>query len=324
MQPLKQTTIKHMKKSISIITIVGISFLFFFYGCTKEDEGMGERGILSLQITDAPSDDDHIKGIFITIAGIKVNGKPVRTFVPQTIEISSFNNGKTKLILEKELASKEYQHLTLVLDKEQNDKGETPGNYVLTDDNKKHDLFEENNSSGEIEINKNFEILSSAETRLVIDFDLRKAVVHSENVTGNSYRFADDNGLRQAVRLVDESKTGSITGKVYKRGKDDDQMFVLLYRKGEFDDFAETSEKEILFPGSVSSARIEQDGSYKLSFVEEGEYEIKIASFKNSDDGYHFKGFLRTTSRRTGSMLNDVSVSAGSEVELNIEIFTLI
>jgi hypothetical protein len=101
-------------------------------------------------------------------------------------------------------------------------------------------------------------------------------------------------------------------------------MFVLLYRKGEFDDFKETSERKVLFPGSVSSARIDQDGNYRLSFIEEGEYEIKVASFKNSGNGYHFNGFLKTTSRRTGTLLNDISVSAGSELELNIEVFTLI
>jgi hypothetical protein len=313
-----------MKKSIPVITFLVISSFFFIFSCTKDDDGMGERGILSLKITDAPSDDDHIKGIFITIAGINVNGKPIRTFIPQTIEISSYNNGKTKLILEKELASKDYRHLTLLLDKKKNDSGEAPGNYVLTDDNMKHDLFEQVSSSGEIDIIKDFEILPGAETRLVIDFDLRKAVVHDENVTGNTYRFADKNGLQQAVRLVDESKTGNITGRVYKRGKDDERMFVLLYRKGEFDDFKETSERKILFPGSVSSARIDQDGNYRLSFIEEGEYEIQVASFKNSGNGYHFNGFLKTTSRRTGTLLNDISVSAGSELELNIEVFTLI
>jgi hypothetical protein len=312
-----------MKRSILIITFLVISSFFFLHSCTKEDDGMGERGTLSLKITDAPSDDDQIKGIFITIAGIKVNGKPIRNFVPQTIEISSYNNGKTKLILEKKLAAKQYRNITLVLDKEKNDRGDTPGNYVLTDDNMKHDLFEQVNSSEEIGIIKDFEILPGAETRLVIDFDLRKAVVHGENVAGYTYRFADNNGLQQAVRIVDESKTANITGKVYKRGKDDDKMLVLLYRKGEFDDFKETSERKILFPGSVSSASIDQDDNYRLSFVEEGEYEIKVASFKNSGNGYHFTGFLKTTSKRTGTLLNDISVSAGSELELNIEVFTL-
>jgi len=312
-----------MKKSILSITLLVITAFFYLVGCTHDDDGMGERGILSLLITDAPSDDENIKGIFITIAGIKLNGKPVRNFKPQTLEISSYNNGTTKLILDKELASKEYRHVTLVLDKEKSDNGEVPGNYVLTDDHIKHDLFEQVNSTGEIEITKSFEISTKAETRLVIDFDLRKAVVHSEEVATRSYRFAGDNGLQQAVRIVDESKSGNITGQVFNKGKDDDQIFVLLYRKGEFNDIKETSEKKVLFPGTVSSARIEQDGSYRLSFIEEGEYEIKVAAFKKSGDRYFFKGFLKTTSRRTGTLLDDVSVSAGSELQLNIEVFTL-
>jgi hypothetical protein len=313
-----------MKKSILLITLIVIIPFLFFTGCINDDDGLGERGILSLQITDAPSDDENIKGVFITIAGIRINGKPVRTFAPQTIEISSYNNGTTRLILEKEMASKEYQQVTLVLDKEKSDNGKTPGNYVLTDDHIKHDLFEQVNSTGEIDLTKNFEILTGEETRLVIDFDLRKAVVHGEVASGNSYRFIEGNGLQQAVRIVNESKTGNITGRVYKRGKDNDQIFVLLYRKGEFDDFKETSEKKVLFPRSVSSTKIEQDGSYRLSFIEEGTYEIKLAAFKNSGKGYYFKEFLNTTSRKTGTLLNEVSVSAGSELQLNIEIFSLI
>jgi hypothetical protein len=312
-----------MKKSILLITPFVIAAFFFFVSCNNDEEGLGERGILSLLITDAPSDDENIKGIFITIAGIKLNGKSVRNFEPQTIEISSYQNGTTRLILEKELASKEYRQVTLILDKEKSAMGGIPGNYVLTDDHIKHDLFEQVSSTGEIEITKNFEILTGAETRLVIDFDLRKAVVHSDEVAARSYRFAGDNGLQQAVRMVDESKSGNITGQVFKRVKDNDQIFVLLYRKGEFDDFKETAEKKVLFPGAVSSARIEQDGSYRLSFIEEGEYEIKVAAFKKSGDGYFFKGFLKTTSKRTGTLLDDVSVSAGSELQLNIEVFSL-
>jgi hypothetical protein len=313
-----------MKKLIPfLIILVAIPF-FLFIRCTKDDDTLGERGILSLKITDAPSDDENIKGIFITIAGIKVNGKPVRTFAPQTIEISSYNNGKTKLILAREMASKEYRQVTLVLDKEKDDEGVSPGSYVLTDDNVKHDLFDNIKSKGEIEITKNFTISSGEETRLVIDFDLRKAVVHRKEVAGYSYNFVNDAGLQKAVRLVDESKSGNITGRVYKRGKDTDQIYVLLYRKGEFDDFNETSEKVVLFPGSVSSTKIEQDGSYRLSFIEEGEYEIKVAAFKNSGDGYFFNGFLRTTSKKTGTLLHDLSISAGADLQIDIEVFSLI
>jgi hypothetical protein len=85
---------------------------------------------------------------------------------------------------------------------------------VLTDDNMKHDLFEQVSSSGEIDIIKDFEILPGAETRLVIDFDLRKAVVHDENVTGIPIGLLIIMAFNKAVRLVDESKTGNITGRV--------------------------------------------------------------------------------------------------------------
>ena len=315
-----------MKRTTLIPIILAFTAIFLFTYCTRDDDGTGERGTLLLKITDAPSDDENISGIFITISEIRINDKPVRSFKPQTIEISALNNGKTKLLLDRELASKQYRQITLVLDKVNDDAGKSPGNYVLTNDNKKHDLFRRSASSGKFELFQDFGILTGSKTSLVIDFDLRKAVVYEKEEAAGTYSFVSDEEFRHAIRIADEEKTGTIWGNLTAGGKTHDQIFVLLYRKGEFDEVAETSGKtpgRILFPNAVSSALVEPNGEYRLCFIKEGDYELKVAAFRKMGDKHQFSKFLRTTSRRTRTRVNDVKVSAGSELQLNIEVFTL-
>jgi hypothetical protein len=315
-------------KTKTIVTMIAVfTAVFLLTRCTKDDSGLGERGMLTLLFTDAPSDDENIKGIFITVAGIKINGKIVRNFAPKTIEVSDLRDGKTEVLLKKELASKKYRQVTFLLDEEKDDTGETPGNYVLTKDNIKHNLFEGTKTRGEIDILKEFEVSTGLETKLVIDFDLRKAVVYNEPNSKSLYRIVTDNELQNAVRMVVDEKSGTITGLVNKRGRTTGNLFVLLYRKGEFDEITESSgfsESKVLFPRSVSSTMVEHDGSYKFWFVEEGEYEVKVASFTKMDGSLIFREFLRTTSKKTGTLLNSIMVPAGSEVQINIEVFNLL
>lgn len=317
-----------MKKNCVMLASALLGIIFLFTRCTDDEEINLQSGTLILKITDVASDDENIKGIFITVTDLKLDGKPVRGFNPQTIEISDLTHGKTRVMLEKELAAKQYEKVTLVLAAGTGEQGNPPGCYVLTTDNSKHNLFSESGNPDVLEVtaSKTFELLPARNNKLVIDFDLRKAIVRNPSAD-SGYRFVTPPELENAIRLIDEEASGTITGSVYAKDLERTHFYVFVYRKGEFKPSVEgtgTGKSKVLFSNSVTSSRVETDGSYFIPFVEEGDYEVRIASFRrNRDNVYTFQGFARTTSKNTGMLLDSVSVVSGSETELNIEVFSL-
>ncbi|WP_372946846.1 DUF4382 domain-containing protein [Mariniphaga sp.] len=312
---------------------IALSLLFsvvLFVQCTKDDDlENAEKGTLTVKLTDAPSDDLNVQGTFVTVADVKIDGKSVEGFTKQTIEISAYQNGNTKLLLSGDVAAKSYNQITLVLDKEADASGNSPGCYVLTEDETKHDLFAETNTSGEISVSKAFEVSQDTETSVVVDFDLRKAVVRNQEGSGNSdYKFVTSAELQNAIRTAIIDECGEVSGEIENTFGTDAQTYVFIYKKGEFNASAESAgsgDSNVLFANAVTSAKVESDGSYKLAFLEEGDYEIHLASYeKTGENHFSFQGFLNANSTINNLLLNNISVSAQSKVKLDIEILSLL
>ncbi len=315
-----------MKKRNAFLFLMLAVITLFLSNCSEDETINPKAGNLILKLTDAASDDKDIKGIYITISSVKVNGKPVRNYIPQTIDISALRNGETETIIDKDLPAKEYDQISLVLAAHNDNSENTPGCYVLTKDNRKHNLMAGGSAEIELILSKAFELIPGEVTRLVVDFDLRKAVIRAES--GESgYRFVTNQELENAIRIIDEKQTGNIAGTVSTHHSDEFEIYILIYNEGVFKAAVEgtgTGKSKILFPNAVTSTKMEPDGSYFLSFLEEGNYEIRLAAFKrNNSNVFSFYGFVPTTSRRTGMLLNNIQVLPGSEIELDIEIFRL-
>ena len=99
----------------------------------------------------------------------------------KTIEISNYQDGDVKTILNEKLEVGTYNELSLVLDAESDVNGDYPGSYLLTNDNEKYAMDLDSESSIEISLDKEFNIDQSGETNLVVDFDLRKLIIREEN-----------------------------------------------------------------------------------------------------------------------------------------------
>src|SRR5690554_153504 len=315
-------------KTMNLQTITVFFFLAaILFACTDDSEISLRSGTFTLKVTDAASDDEEVDKIFLTISDVKLNDKPVRGFEPQTIEISSLTNGKTHLLLQKELPAKEENQLTLVLSSEALTSSAEPGCYVLTKDNTRHNLFKDGIAMKEIVVSNKFDLNGGEETKIVADFKLRKAIIYSDS-SKSKYNFVTDNELKKAIRLVHENETGSIYGTVESRIIYEHDIYVLIYKAGEFKASEEgtgSGPSNILFANAVSSAKMEEDGSYEVPFLEEGKYDIRLAGFrKNNLSEDVFMGFLPTTSRRTGTILNNIEIQPDSNVNINIEIFRLL
>lgn len=235
-------------------------------------------------------------------------------------------NGDTEVILNKELAAKQYDQISLQLSHGSGTAGDLNGCYVITSDSTYHNLSSDGSTETEIILSKEFELLPGNTTTLVADIDLRKAITRSDSGTSR-YSFVTPPELRNSIRVVSEDSTGTIFGSVSSRQLADNEIYVLIYKTGEFQASVEgtgTGPSNVLFANAITSNKMESDGSYMLPFLEPGEYDIRLAQFvKFFNEEYTFYRFLPTTSRGTGVQLNKISIEPGMEKEIDIEVFRL-
>src|SRR5688572_27253765 len=101
---------------MKLSTIAFAALAVFGISACSDNEPMG-KGDVDFEITDAPCDDASVKGVFVTIAEVRIDGKPIPGFTKQTIDLKAYQEGNTKLLVgAKQLDAKSYNNLTLVLD----------------------------------------------------------------------------------------------------------------------------------------------------------------------------------------------------------------
>lgn len=316
-----------MKTKKAGLYVLTIALMMVFTNCSDDSIFHKEKanGQLNLSITDAPTDDATVEGTFITISEIRIDGKKVEGFSKQTIEISAYRDGNAKLLFESDATAKSYSTITLVLDNETDASGSAPGTYVLDSDNHKHRLAGSAEATTEITISKSFSVDENAKTEMIIDFDLRKSIVRDTDIQNQTdYKFVTKAELNSSARLVRKEDCGTIYGKVNEGLVNDKELYVFVYKKGNFNSTTESQgqgSSDVLFAKSVTSAKVEMDGSYKLPYLEEGNYEVHIVAYEKNYLGKSmFSLMVNAASSISGLVLDNVTVSADSQVLLNIKI----
>ncbi len=234
---------------------------------------------------------------------------------------------------EGQLEAGAYSQVKLILDYESDADGNAPGCYVLTDDNEKIALSSSSGSIGSITLqNSDFTVSEEGFTELVLDFDLRKAIMRAGEDLDNdgdkdSYGFVSEAERRSAIRLAEKGRTGMAEGQCENAYTFTDKVVVYAYTEGSFNKNVETNDGDgdgIRFENAVSSALVAEDGSYELHFLEEGEYELYFAGYEEEDDGqFELEGGLELDI--TGALnLGAVDIKANSGTELNVLITGII
>lgn len=294
--------------------------LFLVFACSSSDDGLNNENNseykTTVLITDAPVDNPEVQAVFITIADVKVNGKSLEGFQKTSLEISSLTNGNTKLLGEVDLESGTTSSINLVLDNTSAASGGGTGNYVLTTSGEKKALA---SSSLDIFLNDQAEIEAADTNELVLDFDLRKAIVIDQD--GN-YSFVNATKLAGSIRAVNTSNAGTIKGTVSNIGDaSDGKVVAFAYKKGTFsNNETQATQGEAYFSNAVTSSVVSSsNGQFELHFIESGDYEIHFASFSDSDNNgkLSFDGKLSATSATDLNLLN-LSVNANSEVSIEV------
>ncbi|MFT6322061.1 MAG: hypothetical protein ACJAT4_002996 [Granulosicoccus sp.] len=314
--------------------VQGMLFLaiaMIFTNCKKDDESTN-NGTAEFEITDAPIDDTNVKGAFVTVTAVKIDGEVISNFSGAvTIDLLAYQNGNTKALGLGELEAGTYSNVSLVLDYEKDVNGDTPGCYVLAADNTKHSLQSSTNSTSEIIINSgNFEVEENSTTKLVVDFDVRKAIKQQDSPQANdNYDFVTEAELRTSLRMVNKNRTGKVKGKVSDSfGQGGDRIVVYAYKKGTFTQSTETSgqgSSSIMFKNAETSAVVDASGNYNISFLTEGEYELHYVGYEdtNSDGKMEAKGFLEVSALASLNLLG-LQLDASAEISVDVTVVSVV
>ena len=316
-------------KSLSWIKAIFLGCAVTMFTACENDsnEPMGQ-GEVEFEITDAPIDDANIKSAVVTVADVKVNGQSLSGFTKQTIDLKAYQDGNTKVLGGAVMDAKTYSNVVLVLDLDADAQGNSPGCYVLTQDNVKYKLKSTTTGKTDITLGQSWKAVKDTKTKVVMDFDLRKSIRYSDD-PAVQYSFVSDDNLRAAVRLVARNDAGSIKGSYQDDASvNADKIIVYAYKKGTFNATAETQGSGtdgVYFKNAVASAQVKETLTgrvFTVAFLEAGEYELHFAAYSmNATTGRAtFEAMLQTETTVNGSVSNIIKVEASADVNISTSI----
>ena len=302
-----------MKTFIKSVSLFFLSFtlLLGVTSCSKE------KGEMSVKMTDAAADDENIKGVFVTVANVYVDGDRVKNFEPKTIEISAYHDGEVYALFSDEIKAENYSEISLEFDYEKDADGNEPGTYVLKSDNSKQKM---NASESTVDVAADVTVSEGNTSEIVIDMDLRKSIKRNNDGT---YAFVSGSEFTSSFRAVESEKSGKVRGKVQGNTSGDEKVVVYAYRKGTFSssESQASASSNTRFRGAVTSSEVDASGDYTLAFLEEGNYEIHVVKYQvNSNSQVMFDSEVQVQSLISGLLLSDISVRSNSSVALDLNL----
>ena len=302
---------------LALIALVGMM------SCSKNDDAAmeGESYNTSFEVTDAPIDNAEVEAVFVTIANVSVDGKSLEGFTATTINLAALVNGKTEALGNLDLQAKSYSSIVFELDFDKDVNGDAPGCYVEKANGEKDALIA---TSNKITITDKFEVLANATNVIVIDFDLRKTIKEEKDGLSSDFNFVTMAELTAGIRTVNAELTGKISGSVNDANYTSDKIIVYAYEKGTFNADVETQgkgESEVTFANAVTSTEVKNlSGSYSLDFLEEGEYELIFASYKEDDNSEFYFNALLNVESTTGLNLGAIEINSAIQISANVTV----
>lgn len=193
-----------MKNTRFLAVLAGTAALVVLPGCGDS----GGTGKLSLAITDAPVDGATAVVVQFTGVEVKPADGDARSFdftAPRQINLLALTGTDSELLLdEAEVPSGQYQWVRLKVDANEDGIADS---YIDLDDGSRHELEVPSGDQSGLKLHSGFAVPAGGEANFTLDFDLRKSV-HEPMNAGDSYK------LRPTLRIVDNSRIGSIAGTV--------------------------------------------------------------------------------------------------------------
>lgn len=194
-----------------MIAAGGILMVLALYGCGGSgDSAMdtGGTGYVSILVTDAPVDD--VTEVWVQFTGVELkpqNGSPIEfTFdAPRNIDLLTLTGGTTESLLPMTAVEVgPYEWIRLKVNAEFDD--DVTDSYVMTDTGEMVELAVPSGSQSGLKLVSGFTVTQNQSTNLVIDWDLRQALVEPKGRPGLY--------LRPALRVTDTAVYGTLFGTV--------------------------------------------------------------------------------------------------------------
>jgi hypothetical protein len=298
--------------------------LFLITSCNDDDDD-DNNGNVRFEITDGPIDDPEVTGFFVTVVGVQVDGQPLTDFEgPLTFNLMDYRDGEVKRLGFADLDAGTYSDVRLLLDYNRDANGNAPGVYVQTTGGAKQTITTSTARDSAVSVTGNFTVdENDSRKEVVIDFDLRKSLVYSSGGT-SKYTLVTDAELDQAARLVAKENTGTIEGDFEGDLEQAGTVVVVYaYRKGTYSSTERqgTGTSRVQFKNAVTSAVVDGNEEFRLSFLPEGTYELYFVGYQdtNNDGKLEMKGSLQLDILGNINP-NNVTVKAGAKTDLNLKI----
>lgn len=276
-----------MKKFHNLICIViSLTMITLISGCsgggdtTTSVPTNQNKGIVSFSLTDAPTDDVNVKGVYVTFSALRYqyadsddNWEYIELNESRTINLLDLQDGNTTLLHEIELPSGEISHVRFIID--------TNECYV--------DLYVgglqplDVPSGDEIGFKAigGFIVQPGETVNVTADFDVRKSVTVAEN---GKYK------LRPTIKIVDNNDVGCLKGTMdLKLPRDISSVVVYAYE----DESWNVTELNTTnnFSGAVLSNSA-KNRSYILPWLPVGTYDLVIVSYDSSGEFKNILGYI--------------------------------
>lgn len=270
-------------RTLLIATLSNISLTGCGDGTATGDSS--STGTLNVSVTDAPV--DTAENVFVEFRGVEIkpaSGKSITfDFTKRCtndsdscqIDLLSLSNGASQLILDGEtVLSGRYNWMRLLVKAEPN----VRDSYIVIK-GQEYELRIPGGAESGLKLNSGFVVPAGGEASFTIDFDLRKSV---HDPVGTS-----DYILRPTLRIVDNAKTGTLSGNVdpnfFAGGACTGAVYVFPAGTANVPD---DEDGEGFGPDPITSAIVADDGvyNYKVSFLSEGDYLIAFTCDALADD----------------------------------------
>ncbi|NVK84934.1 MAG: DUF4382 domain-containing protein [Cytophagia bacterium] len=304
-----------MKTLKTLIAALVVTTGLVFTSCDDNGDEMSGTGTVSVEATDAAVDAENISGVYLAIDEVQViaNGTMKNSITfdePETFNLMAYQNGQTKFLGEAEVDAGAYDEVRLIL----NSMSQA---WVEFTDNTTQEIDVPSGSTSGYKIFGDFEVLANGMSEVVLDVDLRKALVQQGN---------GDYNLRPTARLISKTTSGTIQGAIDMSDyQDADKVVVYAYLEGTFNEseMSEPAEGSSRFEGSINSAVAAATGNFTLAFMPEGDYELIVAEYNEEtlSNETKFETASTVEVEIDGESMTTFSVEASTTLSLLIDIF---
>ena len=267
-------------KFYSVLVSAMLIAMLSILGCSgSSDTNSGDTGTLSLRLADAPLvDEDNVTGVFISITGIEyhTNGgwKTMDEFNTSVnpINLLDWQDGQSIHLGDFQMPAGKYTQMRFMLDA--TEEGKKPkanvGCFIEFDGERNETLYVPSGSQTGYKAIGNYNVPINGTVTMIADFDVRKSVTVTGSAPDHYYK------LKPTIRLVVTDQAGVIKGNISDLNTSNTYVVYAYETDNNLDLVTEAGNN---FENAITSADVKEGGSYTLSFLAAGSYDLVIAEY---------------------------------------------